>query len=271
MMAQHVRIHSLAEWSRGASWRMGLQHSIPDHRLIWITRGQGLAVLQGQRRGVGVHNALIVPAGTLFSLDPGTQGYGQVCLIPANKRYPMPEDSDILRIRDTRVQADLNALLDTIAREQTAGRLFFDEALDAYGNLVTVWLRRTMIELTEEPPRKPAAVRLVHAYAALISRHFMSGRTMADYAAELGVTPTHLTRSCRDVAGLSAAQMLTQRILHAAHEMLEQPKPPLHQIAAILGFNSAAYFSRFIHQHTGHTPSALRKRALSRPDAGTLA
>jgi AraC family transcriptional activator of pobA len=35
-------------------------------------------------------------------------------------------------------------------------------------------------------------------------------------------------------------------------------------IAASLGFGSAAYFSRFILHHTGHTPSQLRSAARAR-------
>jgi AraC family transcriptional activator of pobA len=38
----------------------------------------------------------------------------------------------------------------------------------------------------------------------------------------------------------------------------------MRDIAATLGFGSAAYFTRFITQHTGETPSRLRKQARER-------
>jgi AraC family transcriptional activator of pobA len=84
---------------------------------------------------------------------------------------------------------------------------------------------------------------------------------MARYARDLGVTPTHLTRSCRTCCGATAADLLVQRTLHAAREMLEDGGDTMRQIAAQLGFGSAAYFSRFIAQHTQVSPSELRKRA----------
>ncbi|MFU8778472.1 MAG: AraC family transcriptional regulator, partial [Roseovarius sp.] len=77
----HAEIKTVAQWARGTDWRLTLQHSCPDHALIWITRGQGIAIIDGVRRGIGVHNALAIPAGTLFSLDLGKTGFGQVCLL----------------------------------------------------------------------------------------------------------------------------------------------------------------------------------------------
>ncbi len=262
----HAHLMTLAEWKRGAAWRHTLQHSCAVHRLIWITRGQGLASLQGQRRGVGVHNAIVIPADSLFSLDLGKQGFGLVCVIPTGGPLLMPEEPVHLRVRDAQMQTELTAILEGMQREQNQKRPFLDEVLNAQASLATVWLRRALIEIGPDTDGKEtAAIRLVRAYGALIARDFRTGRTMADYAAALGVTPTHLTRSCRQISGLSAAEMLTERTLHAARDLLEQPERPVQQIAGMLGFNSAAYFSRFILHHTGQTPSALRKRAAEPP------
>ena len=76
---KHAQVMTVVQWARGATWRIGLQHSCRKHALVWITRGQGIAVIGGVRRGIGVHNALLIPAGTMFSLDPGKTGFGLVC------------------------------------------------------------------------------------------------------------------------------------------------------------------------------------------------
>lgn len=262
----HARIMTVAQWAGGTDWRLTLLHSSVDHALIWITRGQGIAVIGGVRRGVGVHNALAIPAGTLFALDLGKTGFGVVCLIPAGGAVLMPDETQHLRIRDVAGQNELTALLESMQREQTAASHFMDEALDAQATLLSVWLRRAMISHPDD--RRPkAAERLVMAYAALVERDYASDRNMADHARTLGVTPTHLTRVCKAVLGRTAADLLTERALHAARDMLESDTRPIGQIAASLGFGSAAYFSRFIQHHTGQSPSALRTRALARPGA----
>lgn len=260
LLSNHPEIRTITQWGGGAPWALELQHSCDQHALIWQTRGQSRCIIDGVRRGVGVHNALAIPAGTMFSLELNKQNFGMVCLIPAGGPLLMPDTPVLLRIRDVQNQAELTGILESMQREQNTGRPFMDEALSAQGALLTVWLRRAIIA-REEPDRKTtAAQRLAQAYAALIERDFRTGRTMADYARKLGVTPTHLTRICRQCSGLTAADLLTQRSLHAARMMLERGDRPITQIAAELGFNSAAYFSRFIQHHTGHSPSSLRKR-----------
>ena len=129
----------------------------------------------------------------------------------------------------------------------------------AHGGLLSIWLRRRLIAEDSPPAKISAAERLIRAYTTLIERDFMTGQTMADYARTLGVTPTHLTRCCKQVSGMTAADLVTGRILYAALDMLEKARDPIHQIASQLGFRSAAYFSRFILHHTGQTPSKLRK------------
>jgi len=259
----HAKVMTLVQWANGEEWRLTLQHSCPHHALVWMTRGQGIAVVEGVRRGVGVHNALVLPAGTMFSIDSGKSGFGLVCEMPAQAAAPMPDRPQHLRIRDVMGQNELTAIFEAMQREQNDARPFAEEAVDAQAALMSVWLRRAMIAQPEDAV-SGAAERLVRAYAALIERHYTSTRSMADHARTLGVTPTHLTRVCRRLSGLSAAELLTQRSLHAARDLIEAGERPMAQIAAELGFGSAAYFSRFILHHTDKTPSDLRSAARTR-------
>ena len=84
---------------------------------------------------------------------------------------------------------------------------------------------------------------------------------MSDHAADLGVTPTHLTRVVKAKTGTTAAGLLTERQLYAARRMLIESDMPIQEIASQLNFSSAAYFTRFITQHSGQTPRALRKQS----------
>lgn len=267
-MPSHPRILTLTQWAGGAGWALELQHSDSSNALIWQTRGQGRCVIEGVRRGISVHTALAIPAGTPFSLELGKQSFGLVCLVPTAGPLLMPDRYTLLRIREVQAQAELTGILDALQREQNAARPFMDEALTAHGALLTVWLRRAMIEADDEAERPGAAIRLVRAYAALIERDHTTGKPMAEYARALGVTPTHLTRVCRDCSGQTAAALLTERSLHAARTALERGDAPITRIAAMLGFNSAGYFSRFIQHHTGLSPSALRKAAATKATGG---
>ncbi len=265
-----IRIGSIAQMARGTAWRLEQLHSHDHDILLWITRGQGRMILQGLRSGIGTHNAVFVPAHTLLALDLGKQGFGLALHLPRAHDLGLPEEPQHLRIRDVQAQAEISSILDIMQREQSGNRPHFDEAMRAHSILLSVWMRRQMLEHAEDMPRISAAHRLVQAYCAMVARDYASPKLMGDYAHELGVTPTHLTRSCREASGLTAAEILTQRSLYAARDQIETTNRPLQEIGQSLNFSSAAYFSRFVQHHTGQSPSNLR-RVAKRQDSAPAA
>lgn len=266
---QDIQIRSLAQFSEGEEWRVGLVHDRPYHVLIWITRGQGVMILDGERRGVGAHNAIYVPAGTLFSLELSRQSVGQVVILPQAIDVQPPDMAELLRIRTVQAQGELTALIESAGREDSAQRPFCNEAMEGYVRLILVWLRRQMAEDEHIPDKPKAAQRLSRAFCAEVATRFRTGDVMANYAARLGVTPTHLTRATKAATGKTAADLLTERVLHEARALLVETTIPAQQIAKHLGFGSAAYFTRFIQNNTGQTPSRLRKMASAQQTLGT--
>lgn len=254
-------LSTLGQLARGGAWRLSLPHAHASDLFIWTTRGQGIVHLQGRRRGLGVHNALMVPAGSMIAIDPGKQGFAQALTMPAGTVAGMPPEPVLLRVRDVQMQGEITHILEAMQREQGVERPLAAEAAQAHAALVSVWFRRTRAAILPEDPAPSAAERLVAAFTDLAERHHASGRSMADYAAMLDVTPTHLTRVCRHCAGMTAAAMLNARVLHAARTALVDTATPVSEIAEGLGFSSPAYFSRFVMHHTGHTPTHLRRAA----------
>ncbi|CUH68588.1 Methylphosphotriester-DNA--protein-cysteine S-methyltransferase [Thalassovita gelatinovora] len=257
--ATRISLDTTARFIRGAPWRLSLLHDVSDYRLIWTTKGQALAALNGRKRGIGVHCAIIVPSGTLFSLDLGRTGAGLVlALDPAwVTEAKLPDAPQVLQLRSVQEQAEITGALDAIHKEAQSDQPFHEDACRAYAALLSVSLRRR-IDALPEPQRMSGAQRLVNAFSALVRKHFADVMTMADFARILGVTPTHLSRSCKDCLGLTAADILAQRSLYAARDLIETTDTPLKDIADQLGFGSAAYFSRFIQNHTGRSPRDLR-------------
>ena len=150
-------------------------------------------------------------------------------------------------------------LIDNIQRELTGARPGHERAADNYVGLLSVWLER-QIELMANDARKPgAALRLARRYTALIEDDFRSGKTVAHFARDLGVTTTHLTRVCNQTCGRSASDLLHDRVIFEARKMLSESTLPIGQVAQQLGFASAAYFTRAFQHRTGKTPSAFRR------------
>lgn len=253
-----VRIVPLARLAAGGRWRIEAMRSISEPLLLWFTRGQGRITVGGVTRGYGAHNAVFIPAGTMYGYEAAPQTYGSAVFFGRGCTLDLPSVPLHLRVRDVGPQAELSALIDNIQRELDSGKPGADRAAGHHLGLLAVWLERNANAATEST-KPDAARRLAARYTELLESEFRSGKGVSDYARALGVTPTHLTRVCNQTCGRSASDLLHDRVIFEARMLLSETKLPIARIAESLGFTSAAYFTRAFQHRTGKTPSAFRR------------
>lgn len=258
------RIHPLTRYSGGHSWRLGLQHARADHMLIRLVRGNGHAVICATRHALTPQTTLFLPAGTLFSVLPGVQAIGTVLRLPQAAGITVPDAPQVLRTPNMQEQGALTRLIDTMQREQETPGPFHHDAAHTHATLIAIWLRRALLDQPARPA-PGADARLAAAFADRVAQDHRATQPMTTHAEALGVSATHLSRSCKSASGLSASDILTEHSLHGARSLLADSAVPIGQIAAHLGFTSAAYFSRFMVKHTGSTPSELRLATRDQP------
>jgi AraC-like DNA-binding protein len=248
---------SLGKLRMQEPWRIELLHARPMHRLYWITRGQGRVTVNCVTRGYGPNTAVFVPAGVQMALELPSQMQGLELRLPAEAQLGLPADPFHLRIISIEAQASLTSHLERIERELAAGAPAMDRAILAYGLLISAWMERELTR-AEGAILRERGHRLAELFGTMMEARFRSGRGIADYAEELQVTPTHLSRICREAAGRPAHALLTERIMHEARRLLRDTDMPAREVAETLGFSSAAYFTRAFQQATGRTPSDFR-------------
>jgi AraC-like DNA-binding protein len=83
-------------------------------------------------------------------------------------------------------------------------------------------------------------------------------RSLAELAADLGVSAHHLSRIFRAAAGHTLSRHRMRLRVRAALERLAGGERSLAWLAADLGFADQSHLCRVIRSETGHTPSALR-------------
>lgn len=242
-------------------WQMEGMRAQPEAVLMWITRGQGRITVGGTTRGYGAHNAVFIPAGVMHALDIGQQTQGLAVFFGQSSDVTLPHAMQHLRIRDAVPQAEVLGIIEQIQREMASERIGADRAAHHHIGLLGVWLERQVEAASHDGPKPNAAKRLAARFSALLERDFRSGHGVGDYAEALGVTPTHLTRACRESCARSASDLLQDRRHYEACRLLTETEAPVKDVAATLGFTSAAYFTRAFHQRTGKTPSDFRKSA----------
>ncbi|SOC14285.1 AraC-like DNA-binding protein [Rhodobacter sp. JA431] len=253
------RVVPLARLTQGGRWRVEAMRAFSEPYLLWFTRGQGRITMGGVTRGYGPYTAAFIPAGVMHAFEVGLQTHGMAVFFGRNTDLALPHAAQHLRIRDTAAQAELTGLIDSVTRELESGRPGADRAASHYLGLLSVVIERQSEALPAETRPAGPTRKLVARYSALLERDFRTGHTVSDYAAQLGVTPTHLTRACRANCGRAASELLQERRLYEARRLLSETRAPVKEIAETLGFTSPAYFTRAFHSKIGKTPSQFRR------------
>lgn len=91
-----------------------------------------------------------------------------------------------------------------------------------------------------------------------LETRFTSWHQVSDYATRLGYSTRTLNRLARENAGLSAKQLIDERIVLEAKRLLVHGADPVARIAADLGFEDASNFSKYFRQRVGVTPLGFR-------------
>lgn len=257
--AARPRVMPVTRLAQGGRWRVEAMRALQEPCLLWFTRGQGRITLGGLTRGYGAHNAIFIPAGVMHGFEVGPQTQGFAVFFGRDDEIVLPRTAQHLRIRETGPQVELSTLIEAAGRELDSPKPGAGRAAQMHLGLIGVWLERQCAVTANEAQASDAARKLVARYADLLERDFRSGHGVADFAAALGVTPTHLTRVCRQTCARSAHDLLQDRRLYEARRLLADTATPVKDISDRLGFTSPAYFTRAFHLKTGKTPSAFRK------------
>ncbi len=114
-----------------------------------------------------------------------------------------------------------------------------------------------------EPSTGTRKHRQIDQFKTLLDQHFRTHWPVQRYAGALGLTAGQLSRICREVLGMSALDVINARLVHEAQRELVYTVGSIKQLAAELGFEDDAYFSRFFRRHAGLSPRGFRAQALS--------
>lgn len=103
---------------------------------------------------------------------------------------------------------------------------------------------------------------LLQNLRGLIDAHYKTIRLPKEYADLLYITPNHLNALCQDLLGMTAGELIRNRVLLEAKRLLTNVKMTVAEVAYELNFQDNSYFSRFFKKYEGVTPDEFRKQFL---------
>ena len=177
---------------------------------------------------------------------------------------------DLIRSQRVRPQSHWPAAdLEGTAVTQAIDLLSTDRRADDPSELHQVALAHclaaVLVHLTlAEPAGTAQPLRPTHeAFAWFrdhIEEHFDSWHKVSEYADRLGYSARTLNRLARHNTGLSAKELIDERVVLEAKRRLSHADASVSVIAEQLGFDDASNFSSYFRRHTGATPGAFRAR-----------
>ncbi|MGK9127744.1 helix-turn-helix domain-containing protein [Olivibacter sp. SA151] len=101
--------------------------------------------------------------------------------------------------------------------------------------------------------------QLVNKFKRLIDDHFLTKRTVQEYAEHLFVTAKYLSEVVKEYTGTTALYMIHSRIMEEAKYWLTTSDLSVKEIAGKLNFDTSSHFSRFFKHIAGYNPTAFQQ------------
>jgi len=150
--------------------------------------------------------------------------------------------------------AETRALLLALANEWTARRATSTTLLRALLHAVVARLEAAALRVQPAHADLDANARLHARFRERLERDFRSEKSPAAYAAALGVHPNHFATAIRAASGLPPGDWIRARIVLEAQCLLAASSQGVKQVAAELGYEDEAYFSRLFKKSVGVSP-----------------
>ncbi|WP_435169761.1 helix-turn-helix domain-containing protein [Falsirhodobacter sp. 1013] len=255
-----LHCETILDRAAGHGWRIGVHRHADLHQFFLLTGGRAQMTVDGAVREVPLPALVSVPRRVAhsFQFAQGTEGFVVT--------LPVAEFADLFgasALSDRLVQAgtipaddDLRRLVQALAEEHRARRLGRIAQLRALATQLAVHVARRL----EGEARDHPYARRMAAFDTLVHAHLRDRWTVADHAAALGMTPTHLSRVARAETGLSASQYIDRQLFQEARRLLAYTRAGVGEVGLMLGFEDPAYFSRAFRRQCGETPQAYRNR-----------
>ncbi len=285
-----LHIESIDSRSRLHGWEIDAHVHAGLHQVLWLQAGWAEALLDETRSRCDGPAALVVPPGVAHAFRFSRQADGFVLTLNA-ALLAEGDAADSGPALAALFAAPRSLALDAGAPEVLRLQRLF-EALAAEqqgadtpgeaGGPVPVWLARAIVwrlaqvaqrervdGMRAAPGTAAAGARsaLYTRWVVLVEAHYRAHWPVSRYADQLGLSTERLNRLVRAETGLNAQRVLHDRLTREACRWLVHVAAPVSKLAFELGFEDAAYFSRFFRRHTGLSPRAYRAR--HQPGAAT--
>ncbi|MBC8732693.1 helix-turn-helix domain-containing protein [Paraburkholderia sp. UCT2] len=263
----------IVERSRPNDWHIAAHRHDALLQILYIRSGSGHVLIESEKLTIDAPCLILIPAQTVhgFVFSPEIDGLvitaAQRALESISKAVspglvPVLQRPALIPVRPAvgeRTLMPLFGLLEQEFRGSARGHI-------AAGMSLMIALFVQVARLTDAASSAGASVNdrraaQIKRLRELIATHVREHLPIDFYAEKLGVTAAQLARICREELGHSPLSLVNDQLIREAQRDLVYSGSSIKQIAHALGFEDAAYFSRYFRKQTGVTPKEFQAAA----------
>ena len=258
--------------------RANYPHRHDFHQIIHITEGRGCHLVDHYALPITPPVLFFVAAGQVHFWEITEPLHGDGLLFRSDFLEPSPiygvEFDNLTSLHklsyaplrlDRKHSNLLQQIINLVSHEHYTHNS--DTVLNAYLHILFTQIGRLCAENEPATPLN-SITELVQRFRQLVADHFVEHRSVQFYAAELGVSAGHLSRSIKDVTGTSASGIIRQELIMEAKRLLVNTDLAVERISDQLAFDDPAYFGRFFKRETGFSPGSYRSVILEKHQIG---
>ena len=171
------------------------------------------------------------------------------------RSYDIPLDEHIFF---TGTPAAYTQLFKNMIEEFQSCKVGYREMLEMNLRQLFLMIQRTRLE---KPPLVTTAVQQEMDFARqYFHEHYNEPINIEEYAQSRHTSISLFMRNFKKVYGVSPKQYILNIRMNNAQNLLETTDYTVAEIAAIVGYDNALYFSRIYHKQKGQAPSDYRKK-----------
>lgn len=247
---------------------------IEGYMLLVVKSGHARLNIMGKDYDISAHDAVIcsprnIIENGMFSLDFSIFGvfmspqYGQMVSKEARlvkQNYDMSASHSVAHLDDTEYGVFckyIDLLRHTCGHKPTVHRntAIHNISLALVSEIYHIFHD----DRDDDKPANTAAQLIFKQFFTLLRDNNARINSVAEAARRLNISPKHFSAVCRQVAGRTATEIISENIVANATLLLKDPDRSIKEVALMLGFANQSHFGTFIKRHTGMSPQRLRK------------
>ncbi|GGH11678.1 helix-turn-helix domain-containing protein [Pedobacter zeae] len=143
--------------------------------------------------------------------------------------------------------------------EEREGKLYLSSLKDSCNTLISLFLSQ-YLERSGHADTLSRFELVTKAFKLALEQNFIKNKRPADYAQKLNISVPYLNECVKNTTGFPVSYHIQRRVTLEAKRLLFHSNKSVKEIAAELGYDDYAYFSRLFNKATGMTALTFRNK-----------